>query len=101
MIVKFHFLFSVDCEWDRFGAWTECSTTCGEGFQRRRRTVKQRQRNGGKPCRGSETQSRNCNKGACSGKLQNNSFKHKIYEKDKEIPKVFEFLKMAISVFRL
>ena len=68
MIVKFHFLFSVDCEWDRFGAWTECSTTCGEGFQRRRRTVKQRQRNGGKPCRGSETQSRNCNKGACSGK---------------------------------
>ena len=59
----------VDCEWDRFGPWTECSTSCGEGFQRRIRTVKQRQRNGGEPCRGSDTQSRNCNKGPCSGRL--------------------------------
>ena len=58
----------VDCEWDRFGPWNECSTSCGEGLQSRKRNIRKRERNGGRPCRGSETQARGCDNGPCSGK---------------------------------
>lgn len=59
----------VDCEWGDFGDWTECNASCGEGIQRRRREVKKRSSSGGRPCTGSNVESRKCNSKPCSGML--------------------------------
>ena len=38
-----------ECEWNDFGAWTQCSATCGSGTTTRTRTVKTPYKNIGKP----------------------------------------------------
>jgi len=56
----------VDCQWDSFGPWGECSASCGKGFQQRRKEIRQMAQNGGAPCTGSGTESRNCDLPPCS-----------------------------------
>lgn len=51
---------SVDCKWNEFGEWTECSKVCGEGEQERTRTVMIKAQGGGKPCNGSKEETREC-----------------------------------------
>ena len=70
---KFHLLikllsyFVVDCKWNDFGEWTECSKTCGKGKQERTRTVMTQTQGGGKQCTGSTEETRDCKIKDCSG----------------------------------
>ena len=54
-----------DCVWSGYGQWSECSETCGQGVQVRRRKVLERAHNGGQECEGEEEQFRPCFQGPC------------------------------------
>ena len=58
-------IFIVNCKWNDFGKWSDCSQDCGGGWQRRSRTVKQKAAFGGKQCDGCAAETRACNTHAC------------------------------------
>ena len=59
---------SENCEWNDFGAWTECDKDCGGGAQSRTRTVFKTEKFGGKPCDGEANEERKCNENPCAGR---------------------------------
>ena len=63
----FQFL-SVDCEWNPFEKWSNCSKTCGGGNQTRTRTAHKKEAFGGAPCEGPAEETQACNEEACPGK---------------------------------
>ena len=67
-ILKWSFCL-VDCEWDAFGSWSQCSASCGGGRQSRSRVIKVNATVGGQPCEGPKTQSRSCSSIPCPRKL--------------------------------
>lgn len=52
-------------QWSNWGAWEECSKTCGEGFQMRRRVCN------GKNCVGCNQEWKLCNSNPCPEKSEN------------------------------
>ena len=58
-------LMLVNCKWNDFGKWSDCSQDCGGGWQRRSRTVKQKAAFGGKQCDGCAAETRACNTHNC------------------------------------
>ena len=62
----------VDCEWNEWGSWDTCSTTCGPGSQKRFRTKEFTEKGpfaGGTECSGDDMQSKLCTIANCSSKL--------------------------------
>ena len=59
-------LISVDCFWNTWQEWQECSLTCGGGVQYRSRT-KEGPQNGGEECVGLSEAERECNTDHCPG----------------------------------
>ena len=57
----------VDCLWSGYSDWSSCSSSCGEGLQKRERKVLQPARNGGLTCAGKEEEERVCNLEPCPG----------------------------------
>ena len=55
----------IDCEWNEYGQWSECSRTCGDGLQTRNRTIKTLAANGGAECTGFSTDYEVCNVMVC------------------------------------
>ena len=55
----------IHCKWDDWAQWTECSTTCGEGAEKRSREVKVMADHGGNPCNGSRYDTRDCDHSGC------------------------------------
>lgn len=55
-----------NCEWNDFGAWSDCDKDCGGGTQSRTRTVFKEAKSGGKPCPGAPTEEQACNEAPCS-----------------------------------
>ena len=51
-------------EW---GAWSQCSKTCGPGSQTGSRNVAQNPLNGGTSCPSETTMTRDCNENPCKG----------------------------------
>ena len=65
-------LSAVECLWSGFSDWTSCSSSCGEGFQKRKRKVLQPAQNEGQACAGQAEEERTCQSEPClgeSGKL--------------------------------
>ena len=60
-------LLLVDCVWDAFGEWTDCSADCGTGTQTRTRTQATTAEHGGAACVGDATETQNCNTHHCPG----------------------------------
>ena len=60
-------LFTANCKWAPWHAWSECTATCGGGVQNRTRAVLQAASNGGKDCQGPAAQFRDCNTAKCPG----------------------------------
>ena len=54
-----------DCEWQSWGQWSICNATCGGGVETRSRGYTPAQ-NGGQPCEGDDSESRDCALGGCS-----------------------------------
>jgi len=54
----------IDCVWNEWGAWSECSATCGAGTKTQRRSAVQAQY-GGAPCVGDDLLSGDCTLGEC------------------------------------
>ena len=56
----------VDCMW---GNWTEtkCSTTCGDTFKTKNRTIVQTAAFGGRPCKGESLTTQKCLYKPCPG----------------------------------
>ena len=64
----------VDGGWSEFGDWSECSSDCGGGTQKRSRTcTNPAPENGGIYCDGSDHETQDCNTWACPGKLFENT----------------------------
>ena len=55
----------MDCHWSKWGLWSKCSKSCGNGFSLRKRTKVTTAENGGKECVGKNTIRRSCNKRRC------------------------------------
>jgi len=55
----------MDCLWDAWDIWEECSRSCGGGSQRRERSMKVQAQDGGKQCTGLRFEVKDCNKNAC------------------------------------
>jgi len=55
----------INCEWDAWGPWTYCSTTCGAGKTDRSREKYQDAMHGGVACTGPESQDRDCQVSSC------------------------------------
>ena len=67
-IIRYHILLLlVDCEWDAFGEWTDCSADCGTGTQTRTRSEATTAAHGGTACVGDTTETRDCNTQHCPG----------------------------------
>lgn len=56
----FYFAEPVHCIVSEWENWTGCSTKCGFGVRKRKRSIKQKNQNGGNPC-GPLEQVRGCN----------------------------------------
>ena len=55
----------IDCKWSQWQPWTPCSTTCGNGYQKRSRFVTQPAQYFGKQCLGGALQTQQCNNLPC------------------------------------
>ena len=55
----------VHCEWGDWTTWGDCSTTCGDGEEKRSRDVKVRADFGGDPCSGTAHGNRSCDNKEC------------------------------------
>ena len=70
---------AVNCKWGSYGAWTECTVTCGGGSQTRTRTVETPAANGGADCVGDSSQTRHCSITACLTSTYNMLLLRKLY----------------------
>ena len=57
------FLFNPDPEWSEWSSYGPCSSTCGQGFQTRRRTCLESF--GTQDCQGKSSESKGCNSQLC------------------------------------
>ena len=60
-------IYIVDCEWDEFTEWTNCTKGCGGGKQERVREKKIESQFGGMECKGLALEQRDCNTHQCLG----------------------------------
>ena len=63
--VIYHLLYLVDCAWETWGAWADCSVTSGRGTQVRTRNIVTHTANGGTECSDGPTELQACNADAC------------------------------------
>lgn len=64
----------VDGGWSQWGAWTECSVSCGGGVKFRRRLCDNPSpQSGGRGCLGDAEQQRDCNTHLCTGIMTGSS----------------------------
>ena len=63
-----NFIVLVNCLWNEFGPWSNCTEECDGGTQTRVRTIQQEAAYGGMTCQGYATESRNCNEEPCQRK---------------------------------
>ena len=59
--------YVVDCKWEDWSEWTECSKSCGIGKQLSSRKIEQPSSHGGTECEGNTTKSKDCHEGPCPG----------------------------------
>ena len=68
------FFISVDGNWGKWGNWTICSKTCGEGLKNRTRECNNpTPMFGGKSCDGNSTDVDRCKDRECPGKREDNT----------------------------
>ena len=68
IIRPFYFNFKVNGGWSSWDSWSNCSQSCGTGYQERNRTCTNPiPKNGGTPCVGLSRQSQICNTHVCPG----------------------------------
>ena len=83
MNLTFH---PVNCLWNDFGEWSNCTEACDGGTQTRVRTIKQEASYGGLVCSGYATESKNCNEQPCKRKCTllnfSNDFRNSYQLKD-------------------
>ena len=68
------FVIQTDCQWSKFSAWSECSVSCGSGFQERERKVLRDTQRGGRGCFGKFYEERVCHSNICPYAGRNYSF---------------------------
>ena len=61
---------AVDCLWSGFSEWSSCSSSCGEGLQKRERKALQPAQNGGLACAGEVKEERACKSKPCPSEYQ-------------------------------
>ena len=67
LLITFLSTDTVDGDWSRWTAWSQCSVTCEKGVQSRTRMCNNpTPRNGGRECEGKNTDKRSCVKRSCS-----------------------------------
>ena len=58
---------TVDCIWNQWHEWEQCSKSCGGGITSRTRNIKQYAQLGGQICVGDAFQTKECNNQTCPG----------------------------------
>lgn len=56
----------VDCAWEEWAAWSDCTVTCGNGTTQRGRAIAVQQVGTGKPCEGEALETDFCNTDPCA-----------------------------------
>ena len=64
---KSHLNFLVDCTWDDWSEWSDCTKSCGNGVKMSNRKIKQEPFFGGRKCEGNDTRFMPCNLELCPG----------------------------------
>ena len=62
---NFYSFSLVDCEWEDWSEWGDCSKTCGGGVKTGSRGKLQEEQFGGIPCDGEATRQQDCNPDQC------------------------------------
>ena len=55
----------MNCEWNSWSEWADCSNSCDEGIKTRTREEKIQLMNGGKECDGDNEETMVCDLGDC------------------------------------
>ena len=55
----------VDCSWESWGSWSNCTIPCGTGSRYSVRKIKQHAQGGGLPCTGNVKRTDTCNTQSC------------------------------------
>lgn len=66
---------TVDGQWQEWSAWSDCSVTCANGTQQRKRQCSAAA-HGGSECRGHWAESRECSNPECTGTTEVSSESH-------------------------
>ena len=61
------FFHKVDCKWDEWEPFGECTPSCGAGFKTAKRSKLQEAKNGGKECLGKDVKRLSCFSRQCDG----------------------------------
>ena len=64
-MLRFVELLTVNCLWNEWGTFSNCTEECGGGTRTKVRTIQQEAANGGLACSGYATESENCNEEPC------------------------------------
>ena len=63
----------VNCQWNKWGPWNECSASCGSGRRVRERTKLTTESFGGRNCQGNSEEDVRCTLEDCPGSYINNA----------------------------
>ena len=68
MLIKLHDIdISVDCTWAKWGEWSDCTKTCGDGTRTKKRIKDVIEAHGGN-CKGKDKEDEICKEKECPGK---------------------------------
>merc|ERR1719419_1243248 len=56
---------AIDCEWQPWSTWGDCSKPCGGGERQKTRSVRVQEQHGGAVCSGNNTEKESCNNHPC------------------------------------
>lgn len=102
------YLKQVNCQWEAWQDWSNCTATCGGGDKERRRVIAVNASNGGDECDGPNEESKECGMEDCpttttihvaEAESDNSSWLNEIEEDEaaaeKEVNKVFDNVQMT------
>ena len=62
-----YYVISVDCKWNEFSKWSDCSLNSKSCSKMRTRSIHTQAKGLGKECEGSSTETKECDQEECSG----------------------------------
>nr|CAB3245037.1 fibrillin-1-like [Phallusia mammillata] len=91
----------IDCQWDSWSKWSKCSTTCGGGYQLRRRNITAIASCNGSSCHGESWENRTCNSNLCRDRKANPELLKSSGKPNKTVAVIVPVVVIAVVAFAL